>query len=94
VSEPVTRAKVTLEYKGQHYTLIDTFDSGYPWSSVEFMWRDGNYACDCNRALALQRECGVVLADDESIDAGLGERTLPCNGEKVTLVALDDATER
>jgi hypothetical protein len=94
MSKPVTRARVTLEYKGQRHTFIDTFGPGYPWSSVEFMWRDGNYACDCNRSLFLQRQCGVVLADDESIDAGLGERTLPCDGEKVTLVALEDASEQ
>jgi hypothetical protein len=58
----LTSARVTLEYKGQQYSFIETFGYGYPWSSVEFMWRDGNYACDCNRSLFLQRQCGVQLA--------------------------------
>lgn len=91
----LTRARVTLEYKGQRHTFLDTFGYGYPWRSVEFMWRDGNYACDCNRSLFLQRQCGVELAHDESIasdETGAGERTLPCHGEKVTLVSLEDAS--
>jgi hypothetical protein len=90
----LTRARVTLEYKGQRYTFVSTFGYGYRWRSVEFMWREGNYACDCNRSLFLQRQCGVVLADDESLGDRGDERVLPCHGDKVTLVALEDASER
>lgn len=87
------RVRVTLEYKGQRYTFIDTYSPSCPWSSVEYMWREGNYSCDCNRSLFLQRQCGVVLADDESLRDRGDERVLPCNGEKVVLVALEDASE-
>ena len=28
------------------------------WFDAEFMWTDGNYSCDCNRALYFARAAG------------------------------------
>src|SRR5689334_14577730 len=44
----LTRAKVTLRLPdGREASFTETFGYGYPWESVEFMWREGNYSCDC-----------------------------------------------
>jgi hypothetical protein len=46
-----TIARVTLRLPdGSTRTYDQNFGYGYPWHSVEFMYYDGNYSCDCNRA--------------------------------------------
>lgn len=46
-----TIARVTLKLPdGTTRTYDQNFGYGYPWHSVEFMYHDGNYSCDCNRA--------------------------------------------
>ena len=34
---------------GEIKTITKDFMDDYPHESVEFMWEDGNYECDCNR---------------------------------------------
>lgn len=36
----------------------------------EYLWADGNFACDCNRALLFQRAGGVEPPDDEDQPCG------------------------
>lgn len=44
---------------GQEVTYRDTFGYGYPPDSAEFMYVEGNYSCDCNRALFAARQRGL-----------------------------------
>jgi hypothetical protein len=52
-------------------------------SYSEFMWTDGNWACDCNRGLMFRRACGedVDITDDHE----------PC-GDSRYYVKLPDGT--
>lgn len=53
-------------------------DREYEESAAEYMWRDGNYGCDCNRSLFIARNC------DEDFPE------MPC-GETIELVSLEHA---
>ena len=54
-----TQTGVTVEVEDK-YTCADHEDLG------EFMWTDGNYSCDCNRALFHARARGAP--DPEEVD--------------------------
>ncbi|CAN5816701.1 hypothetical protein BH20PSE1_BH20PSE1_01400 [soil metagenome] len=42
------------------------FQDPLPWEDhTEFMWTEGNYACDCNRHLSFERAGGREPADEE-----------------------------
>lgn len=48
---------ITLELDGKRFTVIDGLED-YPGDTVdekratlEYQWEEGNYSCDCNRAL-------------------------------------------
>jgi hypothetical protein len=56
-SHKMTFANVTLVHEGREYRFRQDFGCGYPPSAVAFMYEDGNFACDCNRSLFIQREC-------------------------------------
>ncbi len=48
---------------------------------VDFIWSDGNYACDCNRDLFFHRAKGLDDPDDN-----------PCGEEKYSIqITCDDA---
>lgn len=51
--------------------------------SGDFIWSDGNFACDCNRALFFARACGE---DDPYQECGM------CS-YSVRIVAVDDGRE-
>lgn len=36
---------------GKTRVFTDTYDDDYPLHTVEFLWSEGNYSCDCNRAI-------------------------------------------
>lgn len=55
-AETRTVAVMVLEYKGKQYPLEYDFGVGYPAESALYMWEEGNYACDCNRALFLHKQ--------------------------------------
>ena len=71
--------KITLEYEGRQYTFVDqqyVFYNGYGYpDNVDYMWRDGNYGCDCNRSLFIARFC----------DSSFPKFTC---GEKIELIEL------
>jgi len=50
-----TIAKMTLVYGAQRYPYEYDFGYGYEAYGAEYMFFDGNYGCDCNRSLFLQR---------------------------------------
>ena len=33
----------------------------HPWTGLEYMWSEGNYACDCNRELYFNRSQGIEI---------------------------------
>jgi hypothetical protein len=60
---------ITLRYQGKFYTYDDNVE---PWIDeitgeiersaldvARWMYNEGNYSCDCNKSLFLQRNCGV-----------------------------------
>lgn len=76
-----TKAHVVLRSEdGRLVIVVTPFGYGYPAHSAEFMWTEGNNACDCNRRLYIWRQDGVSTDD---IDA----RENPC-GDTIELVAI------
>ena len=57
-----TIAEVTLRCHGKDYTYRHNFGYAYLWHSVEFMYEEGNYSCDCNRSSFIQSYCGEAVA--------------------------------
>lgn len=52
----ITTAEIVLlTPDGVSHTLDYEFGHGYPISSAEYMWREGNYSCDCNKRLFIAR---------------------------------------
>lgn len=43
-------------YAGKQWILHQDFGYGYPLASAEFMFTDGNYACDCNVTIFLHEQ--------------------------------------
>ncbi|KWR88785.1 hypothetical protein [Cupriavidus sp. IDO] len=70
-----TIAKMTLVYDGQRYPYEYDFGYGYEAYGAEYMFFDGNYGCDCNLSLFLQRaypdagipelKCGDAIEVDD-----------------------------
>jgi len=50
-------AEVQLAYAGKLYKFVDTYGFGYPYTAVDFLWHDGNCACDCNLSDMIARHC-------------------------------------
>lgn len=61
-----TVAHVTLIANGEEYNITEDFGYGYPQDSAEFMFEEGNYACDCNRSRMIQD----VEPDFRPLDCG------------------------
>ena len=50
------KTKVTLRHKEKNYTFI--YDWGkYTEDAADFMFTDGNYACDCNKSIFIKQYC-------------------------------------
>lgn len=48
--------------------LIREYNDEYPWSeTMEYLWSEGNFGCDCNRALFFARAVGE---DDPDCECG------------------------
>jgi hypothetical protein len=91
---------ITLRYQGKFYTFEDEFEDTPHCSAMEralWMYEEGNYACDCNRSLFLQWECGVsfegvagaerdLYEEGDDIDAYDWEWVLPC-GHTIELIS-------
>lgn len=55
--------EVVYEYDGKTYT---TKQDHYIWEQEgdwEYIYREGNYSCDCNKALFIQRQCDPDFPD-------------------------------
>lgn len=50
-----TVAIVSLRHKEHTYVFEFNFGSDYPAESARYMFKEGNYACDCNRSLFIQQ---------------------------------------
>jgi len=83
---------IFLLHEGQIYTYTQTFhawedDDGAvvrtPYEVAEYLYEEGNYACDCNRSLFLEQYCAVEFPDASEDDFC----PLPC-GETITLIKL------
>lgn len=47
---------MNLNYEDKIYYLEYDFGKDYPEDSAKFMFFDGNYSCDCNKSLFIQRD--------------------------------------
>lgn len=48
----------TLKYQEKEYIIHFDFGYEFPEEQAIFMFEDGNYSCDCNKSLFIQREYG------------------------------------
>ncbi len=71
------RVRITLETPdGQQHIIVEDYHDG-----IEYMWEEGNYACDCNRRLFIARLTDPNFsADDPSLE--------PC-GHTIQLISLE-----
>ena len=86
--------KAVLSYEGKEY-VIEQEEEQYDFyedaddhaRSIYYMWTDGNYGCDCNRKLFIER-----VYDD--VPWEVDEEEFPSCGKEITLVSLtiDDQT--
>ena len=60
-----TIAKMVLIYKSIEYPFEYNFGFGYPVSSAYFLFENGNYSCDCNLSLFINRKYGDVIDELE-----------------------------
>jgi hypothetical protein len=56
------RAVLYDKEKAKTISVHDDWKSGNT-EGLEFMWTEGNFACDCNRALLIAREQGLPDPD-------------------------------
>lgn len=47
-------AQVVIEENNEWPNKVEQ-DRDEEWRGIDFMWREGNYSCDCNRALMFIR---------------------------------------
>jgi hypothetical protein len=74
--------EANLEYEGVRYTIpYDSYPDDYPTHAIYYMWTDGNYGCDCNRLLFIEREHGIAVPEDP-------ETGFPPCGDTVKLLSL------
>lgn len=65
------KIKATLidKVSGQEKEFFQDFDDDYPDDVIDYMWKDGNYSCDCNRYDIFFPDDGVnfpcSIEDDE-----------------------------
>lgn len=55
------RAEIGLEYKGKIYLL--SYDWSFSEEGLDFYWKEGNLACDCNRCLEIMEKCDAKFPD-------------------------------
>lgn len=89
-----TVAVMVFEFDGKEYPLEYDFGVGYSANSAEFMWEEGNYSCDCNRAIFLsekypeafnesERECGDSIdLISFKVEYRDPEKSMPENGQQ------------
>lgn len=50
-----TVVEMNLVYKDKSYPYVCDFGYGYPCSAAEYMFMEGNYACDCNLSIFISQ---------------------------------------
>lgn len=83
----MTGVRVKLRFDGVEYEFEDEWNSytgGDLAEAVEFQWTEGNYSCDCNRSLFINRHCDNAPESwpDENEDG-----YMKC-GDRIELVSL------
>lgn len=75
--------KIILRYGDKTYVVFDDLfifdgdsDEISPTYGSNYMWEEGNYSCDCNRSLFIQRQCDPDFPEMEC-------------GEKIEMVQFD-----
>jgi hypothetical protein len=63
-----TIASMDLLYKDKKYHLDYDFKEEYPEKSARYIFFDGNYSCDCNKSLFIQRYCDKDFPEMECGD--------------------------
>ena len=74
---------VVLEFAEVKY-CFHCDDFGIDDDGVKYQWLDGNYACDCNRALFIRRLCDGIFSD--SMPCGNTIRLLSIRREHGTVI--------
>lgn len=60
-----TVAKMKFVFEGNEYEYEEDFGYGLEVDHAEWMFYEGNYACDCNRSLFIRRTYGDVIEQKE-----------------------------
>lgn len=55
--------KVVLRHSGKEYVVYDDYYLEAPNDISQYMWEEGNYSCDCNKSLFIQRQCDEEFPD-------------------------------
>lgn len=70
--------KLKVEILDTEQNLTRIYHTGWDGEFSEYIWREGNYACDCNRSLFFQRAggtedpCGTGPEDPDYSDCNEG----------------------
>lgn len=70
-------------HTGDHVCYLDTFTTEH-LDAVEFMYREGNYGCDCNRGLFMDRAFGLMRSTT----------SVPCGHDRYFVIRVVDRTTR
>lgn len=70
-------ADAVLEYQGKRYTIEQEFPDFADEEAIDYLFTDGNYACDCTRSLFIREQCDPEFPE------------LPCGGDEIELVELN-----
>lgn len=54
----------TLKYKDVEFVIHYDFGYEFPEEQAIFMFEEGNYSCDCNKSLFIQREYGEDVIEE------------------------------
>ena len=60
----VARMRMRLP-DGRAFALSYNFGFGYPEDAAQWMFKNGNYDCDCNRSIFIAKACDPGLAEME-----------------------------
>jgi hypothetical protein len=79
----------------EYHDEMEGWDDDYPdspWHSIEFIWSEGNYSCDCNRALFFAR--GAQGTDEPDVPCGETMYRCRITLEETGEVILDEWNNR
>lgn len=68
--------------------VVREYKDEYPWDeTMEYLWSEGNYGCDCNRALFFSRAVGD---DDPDRECGYTEFSIEILDDNGKLLYSED----